>query len=113
MPHLVACSIRKRPPSTRLQVAAAGTSLPIGPARNQFLHQQQATEMNPEAPKITRRTMLGRTADAGAAALAAGSLASMHAAEPPSEDAKPLVWDMHGHSFRSDRNSPGAHLPTA
>ena len=53
--------------------------------------------MNPQKLKITRRTMLGRSAHAGAAALAAGGLASLDAAEPRPEDAKPLVWDMHGH----------------
>jgi uncharacterized protein len=53
--------------------------------------------MNPQTPKISRRTMLGRSAHAGAAALAAGGLASLDAAEPRAEDSKPLVWDMHGH----------------
>ena len=53
--------------------------------------------MNPDTPKITRRTMLGRSAQIGAAALAAGGPVSLHAAEPRPEDAKPLVWDVHGH----------------
>jgi hypothetical protein len=41
--------------------------------------------------------MLGRSAHAGAAALAAGGLASLDAEEPRPEDSKPLVWDMHVH----------------
>ena len=53
--------------------------------------------MNPETPEITRRTMLGRSTRAGAAALVAGGLAPLSAAEPRAEDDRPLVWDMHGH----------------
>ena len=41
--------------------------------------------------------MLGRSAHAGAAVFAAAGLAAVDASEPRPEDAKPLVWDMHGH----------------
>ncbi len=53
--------------------------------------------MNPTTIAITRRTMLGRTAHAGAAALVAANLAPLRAAEPRSENTRPLVWDVHGH----------------
>ena len=41
--------------------------------------------------------MLGRSAQAGATAVALGGLVSANAAEPGRKEGKPLVWDMHGH----------------